>query len=146
MIGYFDPDSLKVGDADGVISFINASDAEDIKEVRIASTNDAKRVISALKDQIKNGLAGLDGRFEKVQGTFNRLPGSTRDGIIVNPGTGKETPVRMDFDVKSGDLPARGLCVAIGEMIDGALMIHRMTMAPIAPTPVPNPLVGTLSN
>ena len=25
MIGYYDPDSLKVGETDGVISFINAS-------------------------------------------------------------------------------------------------------------------------
>lgn len=146
MIGYFDPDSLKVGDADGVISFINASDAGDIKEVRITSPKDAKRVMAALTDQIKHGLAGLDGRFIKVQGTFNRLPESIKDGIIVNAKTGKETPVRLDFEVKPGELPARGLCIAIGEMIDGALMVHRMTMAPIAPTPAPNPLLGALNN
>lgn len=143
MLGYFDPESLQVGESEGVISFINAADAADIKRVEINTTKDAKRIIAALNDQMKHGVAGLEGRFKKVQGTFNKLPGSARDGIIVDAKTGKETPVRMSFDIGENDLPSRGLCIAIGEMVDGALLVQRMTLAPIAPTPVPNHQIQT---
>jgi hypothetical protein len=52
----------------------------------------------------------------------------------------------MGFDIAPGDLPSRGLCIAIGEMVDGALMVQRMTLAPIAPTPIPNPHPQTPDN
>ena len=143
MIGYYDPDSLKVGETEGVISFINASDANDVKEDQINTQKVAKTVVAALKDQMNHGLAGLNGRFRKVQGTFTRVPGSMSEGIIVDAKGGKEVPVRMGFGVKPGDVPARGVCIAIGEMGDGALMVDRLTLAPIAPMPVPNPGIQT---
>jgi hypothetical protein len=40
-------------------------------------------------------------------------------------------------------VPARGVCIAIGEMVDGALMVDRLTLAPIAPMPMPNPGMQT---
>lgn len=137
MIGYFDPDSLKLGETDGVITFISASNGSETHEVRIENRKDTKRIVAALKDQMDHGMAGLNGRFKKVQGTFASIPQNPKEGIITDPKSRKETPVRIGFDVKPEALPKRGLCVAIGEMVDGALMVERMTIAPIAPMPAP---------
>jgi hypothetical protein len=137
MIGYFDPESLKIGETEGVITFVNAADGGDVQEIRIENRKDAKRIIAALKDQMEHGIAGLNGRFRKVQGTFARLPDSHQEGIITDANGRKETPVRIGFELKPGELPGRGICIAIGEMVEGALMVERMTVAPIAPMPVP---------
>lgn len=141
MIGYYDPDTLKVGESEGVISFVNAADAKDVTEVRITTVKQAKSVVAALKDQITHGLAGSEGSFRKVRGTFVRLPDSHNEGVITD---GKaKVPARMGFEVKQGDLPLRGLCIAMGEMVDGALMVSRMTLAPIGPIPSPNQAIQT---
>lgn len=139
MLGYFDPDSLKIGKTSGTITFICAADGGKVQEIAINSRKDAARIIAALKDQMDHGIAGLNGRFQKVQGTFARLPDSEQEGIITDPNNFKETPVRIGFEMKSGDLPSRGICIAIGEMVEGALMVERMTIAPLAPTPAPQP-------
>jgi hypothetical protein len=136
MIGYFDPDSLQVEDSKGVISFVSAADAADVTEIEITTSRDARNIIAALKDQIEHGIAGSEGRFRKVQGVFTRVRESQNEGIIVEGD--KEIPARMSFDVKPGDLPLRGICIAMGEMVEGALMVSRMTLAPIAPIPMPN--------
>ena len=141
MIGYFDPDSLKVDEAEGVISFVNASDANDIHPVRITSASTARTVAAALRDQLTHGLAGFEGRFRKVQGTFRRTPNRHDEGIITQEGT--PVPARMGFDVKPGDLPERGICIAVGEMLDGALSVSRMTLEPIAPLPRPATVANT---
>jgi hypothetical protein len=146
MIGYFDPDTLKVEENRGSISFVNAADGDDVQEVEIASTNDAKTILAALNDQMTFGIAGRHGSFRKVQGTFTRNPGSKNEGIILDPDTGNEIPVRMAFDVKPNDLPGRGICIAVGEMIEGALMVERITVAPIAPMPVPQQGIQTPQN
>lgn len=143
MIGYFDPDSLIMGETDGVITFINAANGGDVKEVRITTPKQAKQVIAALKDQMEYGIAGLEGRFRKVQGTYSRIPGNNQEGIIVDPSDKKETPIRIGFDIKPHELPHRGICVAIGEMVDGALIVDRMTVAPIAPMPSPQQSIST---
>ena len=137
MLGYYDPDSLRLQKTDGVISFINAADVTDIREVQITTGKDARRIIGALKDQIKHDLAGLNGRVRKVQGIFTHLPDSPGDGVIADTDTNQQTPVRMEFDTAPEDIPDRGICIAIGEMVDGALMAWQMIVDPLAPMPAP---------
>lgn len=137
MLVYFDPSSYTETETSGEITCVNASDANDRHVVPIRTRKQAQAVIDALKDQIKHGVAGKNGRFRKVQGTFFRIE-NTADGIIRSE-SGKETPVRMDFDLSGTSMPDRGVCIAVGEFVDGALMVERMTLAPIAPTPQPMP-------
>ena len=137
MLGYYDPDSLRLQKTSGVISFINAADATDIREVSINTCKEARRIASALQDQIKHGVAGFNGRVRKVQGIFTHLPDSPGDGIIADHNTRQQTPIRMEFDADPDDIPDRGICITIGEMVDGALMAWRMKISPLAPIPAP---------
>lgn len=142
MIGFFDPDSLKIGETSASISFVNAADVNDVHEVIINSIEDAQRVQTALQDQLTLGITSLNGSYMKVQGTFTKSPGSHNEGIIVDAGKARrdgnrEVPVRMAFDTKEGQLPDRGICIAVGEMVEGALMVFRITLAPISPIPAP---------
>ena len=136
MIGYYDPDSLKVEEASGIISFINAADGTDIHEVSITTGKEARRVANALQDQIKHGVTGLNGGFRKIQGIFTRLSDCPTDGIITESDM-RETPIRATFDTGPDGLPERGICIALGEMVEGALMTDRMKLAPLPPMPSP---------
>ena len=142
MIGYFDPDSLQINETNASITFINATDNTDTHEVSITTSKDAKRVIRALKDQTQHGFAGLNGIFKKARGILTMLPGNNefKDGIITDPDSRKEIPVRMNFNTKTDELPNRSICIAVGEVMEGALMVDRMTIAPIAPIPAPQPI------
>lgn len=137
MLGYYDPETLKVRENDAEILFRSASDASHTELVHIKTKLDARRVTNGLKDQQQHGLAGLNGRFRKVQGTFALVPGSKNEGIITTPGSGKQTPARLDFALAKENLPKVGICVAVGEFVDGALLVDSIAISAMTPIPMP---------
>ena len=136
MLGYYDPESLQVEETEAAITFISAADHQDKTRVHVKTRSELKRVADGLTDQALHGIAGTDGRVRKVQGTFSRVKGSLRDGIITDAMSRKQTPVRLTFRA-DGSLPSTGLCIALGEMVDGALMVSKMTVAPMGTVPLP---------
>ena len=140
MIGYFDPSTLVIGENEARINFVNAMDGRDVRECRMHTAEEVRGIIAGLKDQLENGVTGLLGRYRRVEGVFQSVPGHPTEGIVTAADKSR-IPVQLNFDVNPGDLPEQGVCIAMGEMYKGALVASSISIVPMAqeadPEPVP---------
>lgn len=138
MIGYFDPTSLKMSGNHASIDFVNAMNGNDVRNCRMTTAEEVKSIIAGLRDQIENGFAGLLGRFARMEGVFQAIPGHPDEGIVTIADNSR-VPVKVNFPVGDDDLPEQGFCIVTGEMLKGALHADSISIGPISPAAEPRP-------
>lgn len=136
MFGFYDPASLSVSDRTAVISFINATDAADVRTVRIESAEDARRVQEALTAQKTLRISALEGVMREVHGSIRMNPDHPGEGVMVSVQDPKrQIPIKLAFEAADGVVPEKGIGIVYGREQDGALEICRMVVRPVGPAP-----------
>jgi len=138
MFGFYDPASLSVSDRTAVISFINATDAADVRTVRIDTAEDARRVRNALSAQKTLRISALEGTMREVHGSIRMNPDHPGEGVMVSVQDPKrQIPIKLAFDPAEGSVPEKGIGIVYGREQDGALEVCRMVVRPIGPVAKP---------
>ena len=136
MFGYLDPKSLSVEAKSATIDFINASDAGDVRVIGIGSAEEARRIGAALSAQKTMRISSLEGIVEEFHGTIRMNPAFPGEGLMYtaqNPD--RPIPIKLAFDAAENAIPEHSLGIIYGRKTDGAILVCRMAIRPISPTP-----------
>jgi hypothetical protein len=134
MFGYYDPETLNIGDRSAEIDFINVEDAGDVRTVSIQSAEEALRVHRALSSQKEMRISTLEGEMSEVGGILKMNPTHPDEGIMTTTGSPSRTlPIKLAFHLEKGDIPERAFAIVHGREMDGALLVCKMAMRPVSP-------------
>ena len=135
-IGYYDPETLTLGDRFASIDFISARDASDRRRVEVRSRQEADVLLHNLRHQQEHQISALGGRAMICRGPIQMSPGVPDEGVMMVDGDRTRLlPVKLAFDLDGFQVPDRALMGAVGHMSGGALIAERAAIAPLSPSP-----------
>jgi len=135
-IGYYDPDTLTLGDKVASIDFINATDIADRRRVEVRNRQDADVLLHNLRHQRDYKISALGGRAMMCRGPIHMSPGVPDEGVMMVDGDeARLLPVKLGFPLGDFRVPERALIGAIGHMSGGALIAERAAIAPLSLMP-----------
>jgi hypothetical protein len=135
-IGYYDPETLTLGDRVATIDFINAQDETDRRTVEVRNRKDADVLLHNLRHQHEHKISALGGRAMICRGPIQMSPGVPDEGVMMVDGDRTRLlPVKLGFDLDGFRVPDRALIGAVGYVSEGALIAERAAIAPLTPIP-----------
>ena len=137
-IGYYDPDTLTLGERVASIDFISAQDARDRRRVEVRSREEADVLLHNLRHQQEHQISALGGRAVICRGPIQMSPGIPDEGVMMVDGDRTRLlPVKIAFPLDGFRVPDRALMGAVGHMSGGALIAERAAIAPLSPVAAP---------
>jgi hypothetical protein len=135
-IGYYDPETLTLGDRVASIDFISAKDQTDRRRVEVRSRKEADVLLHNLRHQRDHQISALGGRAMICRGPIQMSPGVPDEGVMMVDGDKTRLlPVKIGFDLDGFRIPDRALMGAVGHISEGALIAERAAIAPLTPIP-----------
>lgn len=135
-IGYYDPESLTIGDRIATIDFINARDETDRYQVAVRNRQEADTLLHNLRHQKDHQISAFGGRAMICRGPIQMSPGIPDEGVMMVDGDRTRLlPVKIGFDLDGFRIPDRALMGAVGYISEGALVAERAAIAPLVPVP-----------
>jgi len=135
-IGYYDPETLTLGDRLASIDFISANDAADRRRVEVRSRQEADVLLHNLRHQRDHHISAIGGRAMICRGPIQMSPGVPDEGVMMVDGDmSRLLPVKLAFDLEDFRVPDRPLMGAVGYMSGGALIAERAAIAPLSAIP-----------
>jgi hypothetical protein len=135
-IGYYDPETLTLGDRVASIDFISAKDQTDRRRVEVRSRKEADTLLHNLRHQRDHQISALGGRAMICRGPIQMSPGVPDEGVMMVDGDKTRLlPVKIGFDLDGFRIPDRALMGAVGHISEGALIAERAAIAPLTPIP-----------
>jgi hypothetical protein len=135
-IGYYDPETLTLGDRVASIEFISANNASDRRRVEVRNRQEADVLLFNLRHQRDHMISALGGRAVICRGPIQMSPGVPDEGVMMVDGDKTRLlPVKLAFDMEDFRVPDRALMGAVGYMTGGALIAERAAIAPLSPIP-----------
>lgn len=137
-IGYYDPQTLTLGDRVATIDFISAQDETDRRRVEVRTRKEADVLLHNLRHQRDHQISALGGRAMICRGPIQMSPGVPDEGVMMVDGDRTRLlPVKIGFELDGFRIPDRALMGAVGHISEGALIAERAAIAPL--TPIPHP-------
>lgn len=138
-IGYYDPETLTIGERVASIEFINATNSADRRRVEVRTRQDADVLLHNLRHQRDNKISALGGKAMMCRGPIQMSPGVADEGVMMIDGDeAKLLPVKIDAPLGGVRIPGRALIGAIGYLSGGALIAERAAIAPLSPMAQPS--------
>lgn len=135
-IGYYDPDTLTLGERVASIDFISAQDGRDRTRVEVRNREEADVLLHNLRHQQQHQISALGGRAMICRGPIQMSPGIPDEGVMMVDGDRTRLlPVKLAFDLDGFRVPDRALLGAVGHLSGGALIAERAAIAPLSPAP-----------
>lgn len=135
-IGYYDPETLTLGDRVASIEFISATDITDRTRVEVRNRQEADTLLHNLRHQREHKISAIGGRAMMCRGPIRMSPGLNDEGVMMIDGDeARLLPVKFAFDLGGRKIPNRALIGAIGHLVGGALIAERAAIASLSPVP-----------
>ena len=135
-IGYYDPETLTLGDRVATIEFISAQDETDRRTVEVRNREEADTLLHNLRHQKEHQISAFGGRALICRGPIQMSPGVPAEGVMMMDGDKTRLlPVKIGFDLDGYRIPDRALMGAVGYVSEGALIAERAAIAPLSPVP-----------
>lgn len=135
-IGYYDPETLNLGDKVASIEFIDARNETDRRRVEVRNRQEADVLLHNLRHQKEHKISALGGRAMICRGPVQMSPGIPDEGVMMVDGDRTRLlPVKLAFDLDGFRIPDRALMGAVGHLSEGALVAERAAIAPLSPIP-----------
>lgn len=135
-IGYYDPETLTLGEKAASIDFISAQDVTDRRRVEVRTRQEADVLLHNLRHQKEHQISALGGRAMICRGPIQMSPGVPDEGVLMVDGDKTRLlPVKLAFDLDGFRVPDRALIGAVGYLSEGALVAERAAIAPLSPVP-----------
>lgn len=141
MFGFYDPSSLKVGERQAAIDFIDSTKGL-LTQVEITSSEKARSIARCLKMQTRLGIASLQGELQELTGSLIFNPADPSEGMMRPQGESRIVPIKLDFEVEPDSLPRNSIARAVGVFVEGAFIVAKVAMKPLGPAPEPRPSQG----
>lgn len=135
-IGYYDPETLTLGDRVATIEFISAQDETDRRTVEVRNREEADTLLHNLRHQKEHQISAFGGRALICRGPIQMSPGVPDEGVMMMDGDKTRLlPVKIGFELDGYRIPDRALMGAVGYLSEGALIAERAAIAPLSPVP-----------
>jgi len=138
-IGYYDPETLTLGDRVASIEFISATDGADRRRVEVRNRQEADVLLHNLRHQRDYKISAFGGRAMMCRGPIQMSPGVADEGVMMVDGDeARLLPVKLALPLGDVRIPERALIGAIGFLSGGALIAERAAIAPLSPMAQPS--------
>ncbi len=135
-IGYYDPETLTLGDRVASIDFISANDASERRRVEVRNRQEADILLHNLRHQREHQISATGGRAMICRGPIQMSPGVPDEGVMMVDGDmTRLLPVKLAFELDGFRVPDRALMGAVGHLSGGALIAERAAIAPLSAIP-----------